>query len=66
MPYQQVEWAFINTFIKYFFIFSYFSSVKAPMCCGMNSKLSSVWVCERLNTSGLQLQKDKDIVQIIH
>lgn len=31
-----------NTFIKYFLIFSYFSRVKAPMCCGMNSKLSSV------------------------
>lgn len=56
MPCQQAIWAFDshNTLIKYFLIFSYFSKVKAPMCCGMNSRLSSVWVWERLSNSGLQ------------
>lgn len=41
------------TFIKYFLMSSYFSTEKAPMCWGMYSKLSRVWVWERLSISGL-------------
>lgn len=40
---------------------SYFSTEKAPTCWGMYSRLSSVWVCERLRISGLWREEESPV-----